>query len=54
MQIEDPNEKNRRMTTMKKLIEKIVETQHPTVVGLDSLRDYNPAHIKDEAFARCG
>ena len=39
---------------MKKLIEKIVETQNPTVVGLDSLLDYIPAHIKDEAFARCG
>lgn len=36
---------------MKKLIEKIVETKAPIVVGLDSLLDYIPQHIKDQAMA---
>lgn len=36
---------------MKRLIEKIVETKAPIVVGLDSLLDYIPEHIKAEAMA---
>lgn len=39
---------------MKKLIEKIVETQNPTVVGLDSLLDYIPDHIKQASFQKYG
>lgn len=37
-----------------KLIEKIKETQNPTVVGLDPRLDYVPEHIKEEAFAKHG
>ena len=36
---------------MKRLIEKIVETKAPIVVGLDSLLDYIPQHIKEQAMA---
>lgn len=36
---------------MKRLIEKIAQMQNPSVVGLDSLLDYIPQHIKDEKFA---
>ncbi len=36
---------------MKRLIEKIAETKAPIVVGLDSLLDYIPQHIKDQAMA---
>ena len=36
---------------MKRLIEKIAETIGPIVVGLDSLLDYIPQHIKDQAMA---
>ncbi len=36
---------------MKKLIEKIVQMKAPIVVGLDSLLDYIPQYIKDEAMA---
>ncbi len=35
---------------MKRLIEKIVQMQNPSVVGLDSLLDYIPEHIKAEKF----
>ncbi len=37
-----------------KLIEKIVETQNPTVVGLDPKLDYLPEFLKDEAFKMYG
>ena len=37
-----------------KLIEKIQETQNPTVVGLDPRLDYVPEYIRQEAFAACG
>ena len=36
---------------MKRLIEKIAETKAPIVVGLDSLLDYIPQHIKEQAMA---
>lgn len=36
---------------MKKLIEKIAQLQAPIVVGLDSLLDYIPDHIKEKALA---
>lgn len=36
---------------MKKLIERIAETKAPIVVGLDSLLDYIPQHLKDQAMA---
>ncbi len=36
---------------MKRLIEKIAETKAPIVVGLDSLLDYIPEHIKAQAVA---
>ena len=36
---------------MKNLIEKIAELKAPIVVGLDSLLDYIPQHIKDQAMA---
>lgn len=39
---------------LKKLIEKIVETQNPTVVGLDSLLDYIPEQVKAAAFEKYG
>ena len=39
---------------MKRLIEKIPQIQNPSVVGLDSLLDYIPQHIKDEKFATYG
>lgn len=39
---------------MKRLIEKITQMQNPSVVGLDSLLDYIPQHIKDEKFATYG
>lgn len=39
---------------MKKLIEKIAQMQNPSVVGLDSLLDYIPQHIKDEKFEQYG
>ena len=39
---------------MKRLIEKIAQMQNPSVVGLDSLLDYIPQHIKDEKFATYG
>ena len=39
---------------MKRLIEKIAQMQNPGVVGLDSLLDYIPQHIKDEKFATYG
>lgn len=35
---------------MKKLIEKIIQTQNPTVVGLDPLLDYIPPHLLEKAF----
>lgn len=39
---------------MKRLIEKIAQMQNPSVVGLDSLLDYIPQHIKDEKFETYG
>lgn len=36
------------------LIEKIVKTQNPTVVGLDPVLDYVPEFIKQKAFAEHG
>ena len=39
---------------MKRLIEKIAQMQNPSVVGLDSLLDYIPQHIKDEKFEQYG
>ncbi len=36
------------------LIEKIVETQNPTVVGLDPKLDYVPSYIKEKYFAKYG
>ena len=39
---------------MKKLIEKTAQMQNPSVVGLDSLLDYIPQHIKDEKFEQYG
>ena len=39
---------------MKRLIERIAELQNPSVVGLDSLLDYIPQHIKEEKFAQYG
>ena len=37
-----------------RLMEKIVETQNPTVVGLDPKLDYVPEYIKNEAFSEDG
>ena len=37
---------------MKRLIEKIAQMQNPSVVGLDSLLDYIPQHIKATALMR--
>lgn len=39
---------------MKRLIEKIIETQNPTVVGLDPKLDYIPKYIIEKAFDRYG
>ena len=39
---------------MKRLIERIAQLQNPSVVGLDSLLDYIPQHIKEEKFAQYG
>lgn len=40
--------------SMDKLIEKIVETQNPTVVGLDPKLEYIPEFIKEQAFIENG
>lgn len=40
--------------SMDRLIEKIVATQNPTVVGLDPKLDYIPGYIKEAAFAQYG
>ncbi len=37
-----------------KLIDKIIETHNPTVVGLDPRLDYIPEHILDKAFSEYG
>ena len=39
---------------MKKLIERIIETKNPTVVGLDPTLSYIPRQIQDEACAEFG
>lgn len=39
---------------MKKLIDKIVALDNPTVVGLDPALDYIPAHIRKKAFEKYG
>jgi len=36
------------------MIERIAETQNPTVAGLDPQLDYIPEHILDNNFAKCG
>lgn len=40
--------------SLDRLIEKIVETQNPTVAGLDPKLDYIPAYIKEESFKKYG
>ena len=40
--------------SMDRLIEKIVATKNPTVVGLDPKLDYVPGYIKEAAFAKYG
>ena len=40
--------------SMDKLIEKIAETQNPTVVGLDPKLEYIPEFIKEQAFIENG
>lgn len=40
--------------SLDRLMEKIVETQNPTVVGLDPKLDYIPEYIKNEAFGEDG
>ena len=39
---------------MKRLIDKIIETQNPSVVGLDPKLDYIPKYIVEKAFDRYG
>ena len=39
---------------MERLIEKIVELQNPTVVGLDPKLEYIPQHIRDIAYEKYG
>lgn len=40
--------------SLDRLMEKIVETQNPTVVGLDPKLDYVPEYIRNEAFSEDG
>ena len=40
--------------SLDRLIEKIVQTQNPTVVGLDPKLEYVPAFIKEEYFEKYG
>ena len=40
--------------SMDRLIEKIVQTQNPTVAGLDPKLDFIPDFIKEEAYAKYG
>lgn len=40
--------------SLDRLMEKIVETQNPTVVGLDPKLDYVPEYIRNEAFGEDG
>lgn len=40
--------------SFERLIEKIIQTQNPTVVGLDPKLDYIPGHIKEAAFGKFG
>ena len=40
--------------SMDTLIQRIVQTQNPTVVGLDPMLEYIPEHIVSEAFAKAG
>ena len=37
-----------------RLIKKIIETNNPTVVGLDPLIDYVPEFIRNECFMKDG
>ena len=37
-----------------RLIEKIVNTQNPSVVGLDPKLEYVPEYIKDKKFSKYG
>ena len=39
---------------IKKLVDKIVETNAPIVVGLDPMLSYVPEHIQKKAFAEYG
>lgn len=40
--------------SLDRLLEKIAETQNPTVAGLDPKLDYVPEYIRQECFARYG
>lgn len=40
--------------SLDRLMEKIVETQNPTVVGLDPKLDYVPEYIRNEAYSEDG
>ena len=39
---------------IKKLVDKIVETNAPIVVGLDPMMKYLPKHLADAAFEQYG
>mgnify|MGYP000830862673 CR=1 FL=1 len=39
---------------IKKLVDKIVETNAPIVVGLDPMMKYLPKHLADVAFEQYG
>lgn len=39
---------------MDRLVKKIIETQNPTVAGLDPKLDYVPAYLREKAFAEYG
>ena len=39
---------------IKKLVDKIVETNAPIVVGLDPMMKYLPKHLADVAFKQIG
>ena len=40
--------------SLDRLLEKIAETQNPTVAGLDPKLDFVPEYIKKECFAKYG
>ena len=39
---------------IKKLVDKIVETNAPIVVGLDPMMKYIPQHLQDAAYEQYG